>query len=196
MVECWYLGGITEIPLSCHPPVTITIRTKDSLTCFSFWSAECLMEWQLWMEERTLGPSYRGWRIETFDQLFHFFFFYHVFSQILFSLTDFLSTSDISTLQLSSTIINHVFLFLVSIFFSMYPSPYLTDTNQQCQRKLRDQKLCSLCSWDCVQVRGDILFWVCCVKSDSEIRRDIGQIVLLPGLKRCQPTLASWHLKL
>ena len=117
MVECWYLGGITEIPLSCHPPVTITIRTKDSLTCFSFWSAECLMEWQLWMEERTLGPSYRGWRIETFDQLFHFFFFYHVFSQILFSLTDFLSTSDISTLQLSSTIINHVFLFLVSIFF-------------------------------------------------------------------------------
>ena len=41
----------------------------------------------------------------------------------------------------------------------------------------------------------DILFWVCCVKSDSEIRRDIGQIVL-PGLGWCQPTLASQHLKL
>ena len=36
---------------------------------------------------------------------------------------------------------------------------------------------------------------MCCVKSDSEIRRDIGQIVL-PGLGRCPPTLASRHLKL
>ena len=36
---------------------------------------------------------------------------------------------------------------------------------------------------------------MCCVKSDSEIRRDIGQIVL-PGLGRCQPTLASQDLKL
>ena len=73
MVECWYLGGITEIPLSCHPPVTITIRTKDSLTCFSFWSAECLMEWQLWMEERTQRPGYRGYLEKggTFDNISH-----------------------------------------------------------------------------------------------------------------------------
>ena len=59
------------------------------------------------------------------------------------------------------------------------------------------EAVCSVSSsgLEIVSKLWDILFWVCCVKSDSEIRRDIGQIVL-PGLGRCPPTLASRHLKL
>ena len=113
---------------------------------------------------------------------------------------------DISTLQLSSSVINHAFLVFGPNFlsFSMYPSfqfhSHITqiqtnNARESCMRPEACCVQCFLCSWDCVQVGGDILFWVCCVKSDSEIRRDIGQIVL-PGLGRCQPTLASRDLKL
>lgn len=114
---------------------------------------------------------------------------------------------DISTLQLSSSVINHAFLvfgpnFLSFLNVSKLPIPFPPHITQIQTNNAREScktrsccVQCFLCSWDCVQVGGDILFWVCCVKSDSEIRRDIGQIVL-PGLGRCQPTLASRDLKL
>ena len=113
---------------------------------------------------------------------------------------------DISTLQLSSSVINHAFLVFGPNFlsFSMFPSlqfhshitqKQTTNARESC-KTTRSCVQCFLSSGlEIVSKLWDILFWVCCVKSDSEIRRDIGQIVL-PGLGRCQPTLASQHLKL
>ena len=166
------------------------------------------MEWQLWMEERPQRPGYRGYGIGgpliiylTFPSLFYVLCPNPIFTDCLT-----FYPLDISTLQLSSSVINHAFLVFGPNFlsFSIYPSfqfhSHITqiqtnNARESCMRPEASCVQCFLCSWDCVQVGGDILFWVCCVKSDSEIRRDIGQIVL-PGLGRCQPTLASQDLKL